>query len=338
MNSHQLNHFVDELIMAEAEAVPDTSDLVDLKHISAPLFSIPGFFVGFGAKGTHDSDAGKSPTSPLDFGVFANFGGLFSPRSPAPSSPRFSQRNKWVCDKIGLSVLSSMASSIGDEGGQSDSFRRENIVLAPQIKVNVDRRAERSSKLFDDPCVKSNSLPKNFSAASLSDAINIQSNMRDSITDVWDTTVVEERNSPRRSSSSPMDIISSQAYSRSLSGREMALSEDYTCIISHGPNPKTTHIFGDCILDCDPKELGGLGTKEDIEKPEGDSLPNFLDDSLSQLCSCTGKPQDCQNIHIDSEVSAEKEPEEGGVEDSLNISPGSSYTEDLFPMAMPLNP
>lgn len=302
-NSHHLNYLVGELIIM-AEADPDSSDTsesVDLKHISAPLFSIPGFFVGFGAKGTQDSDAGKSPTSPLDFGVFANFGGLFSPRSPAPSSPRFGQRNKWVCDKVGLSVLSSIASSIreGDEGQSDYSFRRENILLAPQIKVNVNRRPELSSELFDDPCIKSNSLPKNYAAASLSDAVNIHPHPCDSITDVWDTIVVEERNSPRRSSSSPMDIISSQASSHSLSGREMALSEDYTCIISHGPNPKTTHIFGDCILDCDPKELGGLGTKEEIEKPEGDdSVPNFPDDSFSRLCSCTGKPQDCQNIHI----------------------------------------
>ncbi|CAN1252709.1 FCS-Like Zinc finger 8 [Linum perenne] len=28
----------------------------------------------------------------------------------------------------------------------------------------------------------------------------------------------------------------------------MELSEDYTCIISRGPNPKTTHIFDDCIV------------------------------------------------------------------------------------------
>ncbi|CAI0629581.1 unnamed protein product [Linum tenue] len=31
----------------------------------------------------------------------------------------------------------------------------------------------------------------------------------------------------------------------------MELSEDYTCVISHGPIPKTTHIFefDDCIVD-----------------------------------------------------------------------------------------
>uniref|UniRef100_A0A7N0UCX6 Uncharacterized protein n=1 Tax=Kalanchoe fedtschenkoi TaxID=63787 RepID=A0A7N0UCX6_KALFE len=35
---------------------------------------------------------------------------------------------------------------------------------------------------------------------------------------------------------------------RQLSVAEMELSEDYTCVISHGPNPKTTHIFDDYIL------------------------------------------------------------------------------------------
>ncbi|KAJ0256731.1 Uncharacterized protein HA466_0096400 [Hirschfeldia incana] len=286
-----------------AEADPDSSDTSDLKHISsAPLFSIPRFFI---AKDS-DASAGRSPTSPLDFSLF---GGLFSPRSPpaaaaAPSSPIF--RNRWACDKVGLSLLSSSA---GEEGHEDDLFRRENIVLAPQIKP----------RLFGPSCVKSNSLPKNYTTPSSmsSDVVNIHPLPCDSV-----TGVVEEHDSPRRSSSSPMDIISSQAYSRSLSAREMALSEDYTCIISHGPNPKTTHIFGDCILDCDPNELGNK------------------DDETEKLCLCTDKAQN--HIHMDSETSAaaaaaaaadEKESDKGGVEDCLEISPGSSYNEDLFPMA-----
>ncbi|KAG6511273.1 FCS-Like Zinc finger 8-like [Zingiber officinale] len=36
--------------------------------------------------------------------------------------------------------------------------------------------------------------------------------------------------------------------SRSISMSEMELSEDYTRVISHGPNPKTTHIFGNRIV------------------------------------------------------------------------------------------
>ncbi|TVU45780.1 hypothetical protein EJB05_05282 [Eragrostis curvula] len=30
---------------------------------------------------------------------------------------------------------------------------------------------------------------------------------------------------------------------------EMAMSEDYTCVISRGPNPRTRHIFDDCIVE-----------------------------------------------------------------------------------------
>ncbi|XP_027352576.1 FCS-Like Zinc finger 8-like [Abrus precatorius] len=34
-----------------------------------------------------------------------------------------------------------------------------------------------------------------------------------------------------------------------LSWSEMELSEEYTCVISHGPNPRTTHIFNNCIVE-----------------------------------------------------------------------------------------
>ncbi|MED6180043.1 hypothetical protein PIB30_006531 [Stylosanthes scabra] len=41
----------------------------------------------------------------------------------------------------------------------------------------------------------------------------------------------------------------SNEFIKSLSADEIENSEDYTCVISHGPNPKTTHIFCDCILE-----------------------------------------------------------------------------------------
>lgn len=34
-----------------------------------------------------------------------------------------------------------------------------------------------------------------------------------------------------------------------LSAGEMELSEEYTCVITRGPNPKTTHIFDDCVIE-----------------------------------------------------------------------------------------
>ncbi|KAK6937553.1 Zf-FLZ domain [Dillenia turbinata] len=40
---------------------------------------------------------------------------------------------------------------------------------------------------------------------------------------------------------------------RRVSASELELSEDYTCVILHGPNPRTTHIYDDCIVEncCD---------------------------------------------------------------------------------------
>ncbi|XP_050214585.1 FCS-Like Zinc finger 10-like [Mercurialis annua] len=41
---------------------------------------------------------------------------------------------------------------------------------------------------------------------------------------------------------------SANGFVDSLSASEIELSEDYTCVVSHGPNPKKTHIYGDCVL------------------------------------------------------------------------------------------
>ncbi|GFP92312.1 hypothetical protein PHJA_001375300 [Phtheirospermum japonicum] len=57
--------------------------------------------------------------------------------------------------------------------------------------------------------------------------------------------------------SSPFSSNPVKDFTRQLSLKEMELSEDYTCVITHGPNPKTTHIFDDCIVESclgdDPK-------------------------------------------------------------------------------------
>ncbi|XP_060180365.1 FCS-Like Zinc finger 8 isoform X2 [Lycium barbarum] len=48
---------------------------------------------------------------------------------------------------------------------------------------------------------------------------------------------------------SPTDSPPSPGAFSSLSAAEMELSEEYTCVISYGPNPRTTHIFDDCIVE-----------------------------------------------------------------------------------------
>ncbi|KAI6683656.1 hypothetical protein NL676_029569 [Syzygium grande] len=72
-----------------------------------------------------------------------------------------------------------------------------------------------------------------------------------------------------------------------LSASEMELSEDYTCVISHGPNPKTTHIFDDCIVESccgvfgDASDLKENGFLSD-EQSSGSLSQSFL----SFCCTC----------------------------------------------------
>ena len=83
-------------------------------------------------------------------------------------------------------------------------------------------------------------------------------------------------------------------YVGSVSATEVEQSEDYTCIIAHGPNPKTTRIFGDCILE--PCTLGdGVDAMEVKEGAESYWLVKCFDDGepgeefLSSCVSCKKK-------------------------------------------------
>lgn len=52
-------------------------------------------------------------------------------------------------------------------------------------------------------------------------------------------------------------------FSGPLSLKEMELTEEYTRVVSHGPNPKTIHIYDDCVVEscCGLPELKKPGPK-----------------------------------------------------------------------------
>ncbi|XP_020202132.1 FCS-Like Zinc finger 10 [Cajanus cajan] len=99
---------------------------------------------------------------------------------------------------------------------------------------------------------------------------------------------------------------SSDEFMNSLSASEIELSEDYTCVISHGPNPKTTHIFCDCILETHANDFKSNCKKEE----EGKGLPIFnlnmlnthnqypSDDFLSFCYHCSKKLEEGKDIYI----------------------------------------
>lgn len=79
----------------------------------------------------------------------------------------------------------------------------------------------------------------------------------------------------------------------SLSASEIELSEEYTRVICHGPNPKTTHIYGDCILDCCTNDLSSFEKNVTKELPgittSSTTMPYMCDDFLSFCYTCNKK-------------------------------------------------
>ncbi|KAE9603734.1 putative Zf-FLZ domain-containing protein [Lupinus albus] len=103
------------------------------------------------------------------------------------------------------------------------------------------------------------------------------------------------------SKSNSLCICSSNDYIKSLLANEIELSEDYTCVISHGPNPKTTHIFGDCILETHSKEKeeGGVTMVDNMLRiPRTPPIQYPSSDFLSFCHHCNKKLLEGKDIYI----------------------------------------
>ncbi|XP_023773017.1 FCS-Like Zinc finger 8 [Lactuca sativa] len=60
---------------------------------------------------------------------------------------------------------------------------------------------------------------------------------------------IKTRNSQFSAGPTPTGFGSPRFFTGPLSLSEMELSEEYTRVISHGPNPKTTHIYDNCVVE-----------------------------------------------------------------------------------------
>ncbi|KAB2028968.1 hypothetical protein E1A91_D05G137600v1 [Gossypium mustelinum] len=385
---------MDGSVMADPD--PDSSTL-GLRHISSSLFNIPGFLVGFSTKGSLDSDAVRSPTSPLDLRVFANFSNPFTVRSPRSSSQSGCQK-KWDCSKIGLGIVNLLADEIKPDGGDLDSPKRMNIVFGPQVKTKFPY-SSRYSREYLGNSMKSNSLPRNYIISQLFQARKSSTKSADSSLDFGNEEVPVEpktdlglspsfisssenlnmssesccsENATFSTNSSPLPIgrplqVDNSLVSKpsslpillshsmvSLSTHELELSEDYTCIISHGPNPKTTHLFGDCILECHNNELTIFDRKAESgtnvpppAKSRETSTVHLSDEYLSFCYTCKKKLEKDEEVYMHrgekafcsfdcrtEEIFADEEMEKTCNNSSSNSSPEQSNDEDVFLMAM----
>jgi hypothetical protein len=102
-----------------------------------------------------------------------------------------------------------------------------------------------------------------------------------------------------------MSASSGNGFISSLSASEIELSEDYTCVISHGPNPKTTHIYGGCILECHSNDFSNFGKNKEKEiglaqAATCSKIPSSFpsEDFLSFCYHCNKKLDEGKDIYI----------------------------------------
>ncbi|PKA64523.1 hypothetical protein AXF42_Ash007268 [Apostasia shenzhenica] len=315
------------------------------KSKSSPFFSVPGLFVSFTSKPIAESDSMRSPTSPLDYRLFSNLGSSLvrSPRSPGRS---------WDCSRVGLGLVDSLATDDQKLPGRSES---KKILLGSQMRMI---KKNHFSSISDH---LPKSLPVNYGLSSQSQIGSSKSELEEvgKIDSSSNHTQMYQNPKPNSDVSFPKSLSDSFPLSSesirgcmgSLSASEIELSEDYTCIISHGPNPKTIHIFGDCILEgytIEPQDhknnLGGKGENSHWAVNSSEHSPPFPSKDFLSFCfSCKKKLEEgrdiymyrgeeafCSSVCRDQEISMEEEMEmEKSATGSCDSPSAASLHEDL---------
>ncbi|CAO2176862.1 unnamed protein product [Urochloa humidicola] len=70
-------------------------------------------------------------------------------------------------------------------------------------------------------------------------------------------------------------------------------SEDYTCVVSRGPNPKTTHIFGDRVFELQVEHLMHGESKDE------ENMSPLVKEGAMNFCSfCSEKLKEGKDIYI----------------------------------------
>ncbi|KAH7653261.1 Zf-FLZ domain-containing protein [Dioscorea alata] len=196
---------------------------------SSSLFPSPRLFVGFSSKGFTDTEpAAMSPTSILETKPFSSIGNPFfsdrNPRKPVNETnvPLESNKHHHPWDNgdskaIGLGIIDALTNEkANDKSSKQDS---RMVLFGSQLKIQV-------------PYINSGPISPTCSVESPNSPIEFGIKTKDSQLALYSPPPATPR-----------------IFSGCFSPRDMELSEDYTCIISHGPNPKTTHIFDNCIVE-----------------------------------------------------------------------------------------
>uniref|UniRef100_A0A7N0TAW4 FLZ-type domain-containing protein n=1 Tax=Kalanchoe fedtschenkoi TaxID=63787 RepID=A0A7N0TAW4_KALFE len=300
----------DQNMDASSAKPKSLESLSNHKHTNNSFFTVAGLFLGQGPKVLSECDSAMSPTSPLDFKLLPSLG-----------SP-FRARRSWDRgSKVGLSIVDSLDdnSELGGVGSKSMSKSKskpasdgKNIVFGPQLRIRTSTLGSRF-----DMVLASKSLPKDYPLAHQGKSKRSAKSIFE-IADALEPEQIREfkascslgscrqslftviaKSKLGLSSNMSCGNLGSDKLSQSLPESGIELSEEYTCVTTNGANPKTVHIFGDCVLRCHSnvqnlsvakllvtEEVGNMGR---LTMSGCADVPNLLpsSDFLSSCYSCS---------------------------------------------------
>ncbi|GAB2294831.1 hypothetical protein Dimus_029024 [Dionaea muscipula] len=208
------------------------------KPASSFLFGSPKLFTAFASKIVSENDPVMSPTSILDSKPFSALKGPYwsesnSPKSPTEASSDSNKRHCYKYDSRGLGL------AIVDEKLDPNLTKQQSrmVLFGSQLKIHIP--------VTSFP-VESTKSPVEFGIKTKNSQLGY----------------IPSPHGKKCSFESPGTPYSTQVLQGCLSVSDMELSEDYTCIISRGPVPKTTHIFDNCIVESCFDGVGCTATRE----------------------------------------------------------------------------
>eukprot|EP00252_Welwitschia_mirabilis_P002836 TRINITY_DN1283_c0_g1_i2.p1 TRINITY_DN1283_c0_g1~~TRINITY_DN1283_c0_g1_i2.p1 ORF type:complete len:303 (-),score=33.44 TRINITY_DN1283_c0_g1_i2:581-1489(-) len=211
----------------------DSPAVVDLPERKPAFFNTPKIFIGFNAKTPSDAEGIRSPTSPLDIKTFSGVGithwhekQLRSPRAGLESvqcgCPRAWERRD--SEGIGLGIVAALNTNNESNGNSGVLTNSRGAIHGSKLKVLVGSNQvifSINSQISSPRAQVSSPTPVNSKLGSSSDA----------------------QTCPQAKRNEPIKIDSSYEFAEPCISDGLEHSESYTCVITHGPNCSTKHIY-----------------------------------------------------------------------------------------------
>ncbi|GAU49793.1 hypothetical protein TSUD_46100 [Trifolium subterraneum] len=230
-------------------------DSCSKKITSSSFFNSSNLFTNFTPKGCcfHETETTMmSPTSILDNKPFS----VFKKNPFWSETKQVCGENKRCWDKleskvVGLGLVDVL---VDEEKNNEVNSKSENrtVLFGSQLKIQIppflptsstfSSSSESSPLSRGDFSIKTRNSQLGFSSGSFS-----LSPVGKSSPGVCANSVLETETS---------NSSNNGVFKGCLSATEMELSEDYTRVISHGPNPRTTHIFDNCVIESSCFDVG----------------------------------------------------------------------------------